>query len=184
MAVNQRHPKKAIQEAILCFTYFWLVEKGLFTHYSWEQTRQIRCHMRCSVASHCSDSTTNAFSLTSYSKYVTKTLHIMYTMAKNSIHYQWIVKWVRCLTEMCGKALENYIVVSRCYRVLLVITKLLYLNYGIDWVKNKTKMNIQRLTCTGWEDFMGKSYEPGALLGNTVAARWNYNERELFRKLR
>ena len=30
LAVNERHPKKAIQEAILCFTYFRLIEKGLF----------------------------------------------------------------------------------------------------------------------------------------------------------
>ena len=30
LAVNQRHPKKAIQEAILCFTYFSrLIENGL-----------------------------------------------------------------------------------------------------------------------------------------------------------
>ena len=26
LAINQRHPKKAIQEAILCFTYFRLIE--------------------------------------------------------------------------------------------------------------------------------------------------------------
>ena len=33
LAVNQRHPKKAIREAILCFTYFGLIEKGLFHMY-------------------------------------------------------------------------------------------------------------------------------------------------------
>ena len=31
LAVNQRHPKKAIQKAILCFTYFRLIENGLYS---------------------------------------------------------------------------------------------------------------------------------------------------------
>ena len=29
LAVNQRHPKKTMQEAILCFTYLRFIEKGL-----------------------------------------------------------------------------------------------------------------------------------------------------------
>ena len=75
-----------------------------FTHYSLERPGQIRYHVRCSIASHYSDNSGNTFSLTSYSDYITKTLHNTHTMAKNSIHCLHIVTWVQRLTETCGKS--------------------------------------------------------------------------------
>ena len=38
------------------------------------------------IASHCSGTSANAFFLTSYSDYITKTLHITHIMAKYGIH--------------------------------------------------------------------------------------------------
>ena len=88
------------------------------------------------------------------------------------------------LTEMCGKVLENYIVVRRCHQVLLVITKLLYRNYGIDCVKNKMKMNIQRVIYTSWEDLWVKVMNRGHLLeiqwlhDKTQEAEINFSTRD------
>ena len=75
-----------------------------FTHYSPERTGRIRYHVSCSIVSHCSGNSGNTFSLTTYSDYITKSLHNTHTTAKNSIRCQYIVTWVRLLTETCGKS--------------------------------------------------------------------------------
>ena len=48
LAVNQRHPKEAVQEAILCFAYFRLIENGLFLEYNlyWQGVTQALCLAR------------------------------------------------------------------------------------------------------------------------------------------
>ena len=38
LAVNQRHPKKAIQETILWFTYFRLIEKKGYCVDAWNES--------------------------------------------------------------------------------------------------------------------------------------------------
>ena len=79
-------------------------DRTKFTHCSSEWTGQIRCHVRCSIASHYSGNSGNTFSLTPYSDYITKTLHNTHPTAKNIIQCLYIVTWVRRLTETCGKS--------------------------------------------------------------------------------
>ena len=57
-------------------------DRTKFLHYSSERTGQIRCHVRCSTAFHCSGNSSNTFSLIPYSDYIIITLYITHSMAK------------------------------------------------------------------------------------------------------